>query len=455
MATNSFVRVPPDSTGKRLHAQEHTVDAQVVQVPVHHLADVETPSNTLSVDVRGSASVRFSEGQPTLSGFGSLKVVCGRAIGVYESSLDTYAALFSETLVTGGTSSYTPVESSQVLGVTTANGSRAAMRTNRYHYYLPGSSNIFLMTVALGDLGKANNSRRWGGFDDNDGLFFELQGTTLNAVIRNSTSGTVVETRVAQASWNGDKLDGLGLSGYDISTTLTNINIYWIDYQWLGAGRVRFGIYAPDGSRVTCHTFQNAGQHTLPYMRSGTLPAAFENVNTGVAGSSSEMRVVCSAVYTEGDFADYAFWRFSDVEKSLTALTTDAVAFSVRTLTTYNGKHNSVVVYPETLNVWCDQPVSVTLWQETAVTGGVWEALASACEVNYTGTVDTAAAQHFKTLYFNTGATSLDLDKFFEKNDEGIMTSSDGTAGVWSVLVTRLTASATNATLNLGYKELW
>ncbi len=453
MGTNSFVRVPPDSTGKRLFTQQHTVDANDVQGQVMHMADPNDPTNLQHVDAQGSASVRFAEGQPTLSGFGSLKVSNARALGVYEASLDTYEALFSTIVASGGATSYTPAESSQVLSVTSASGSRSFMLTNRYHYYQPGSSNLFLMTAATGDTGKAGNSRRWGGFDDSDGVFFELQGTTLNVVLRNSTSGAVVETRVAQAAWNGDKLDGNGLSGYTMD--LTGINVYWIDYQWLGAGRVRFGVYSPEGARVTCHTVQNAGQNPLPYMRTGTLPVAFENVNTGATGSSSELRVVCSSVYTEGTFEDYAFWRFADVDKNLAAVTTDAVAFSIRTLATYNDKHNSVVVYPETLNVWADQPVRVDIWQNTTVTGGTWDALASACEVNYTGAVDTTGSQRFKSLYFGAGAKAHDLDQYFEKNDEGIMTAANGVPEVWSVLVSRLTASATNAALNLGYKELW
>ncbi len=453
MGTNSFVQVPPDSTGKKLYAQQHTVGADTVQAQVMHLADGTNPQQRQAINNQGAASVTFAEGQPTMAGFGSLKVSNERALGVYESSLDTYESLFSTITATGGTSNYTPSESSQVLSVTGTSGSRCFMLTNRYHYYTPGTSTLYKMTVATGDAGKAGNTRRWGAFDGNDGVFFELQGTTLNVVMRSTTTGSMVETRVAQSAWNHDKIDGTGPSGFDINTT--GINVYWIDYQWLGAGRVRFGVYAPDGSRMVCHQFENAGQNALPYMRTGTLPAAMENVNTGATGSSSDLRVVCIGVYTEGTFEDYAFWRFADVDASLTGLTTDTVAFSIRTLATYNGKHNHVVVYPETLNAWCDQPIAVTLWQDTAVTGGTWTALASACEVNYTGTVNTTGSQKFKTLYFNTGAATIDLDDFFEKNDEGILTAADGTPEVWSVLVTRLTASTTAAKINLGYKELW
>lgn len=451
MGTNSFVQVPPDSTGKRLYTKQHTVGGNTVQGQVSHLADNTNPEQILAIDVKGSASVRFSEGQPTLSGIGSLRVSAPRALGVYESSLDTYEALFSTTLANGGASNYNPVESSQVLATSSVSGSRVIITTNRYHYYQLGSSNFVLLDVATGDAGKINNTRRWGAFDTNDGLFFELQGTTLNAVIRNSTSGSVVENRLASTSWNADRLNGTGLSGYTID--LTKINKFWIDYYW--TGRVRFGVFSPNGERVTCHTFENSGGAVLPFMRTGTLPISFENVNTGATGSGSELRAVSSSIYTESDFADYAFWRFSDVDKTMSALTTDSVAFSIRTLATINGKHNSVITYPETLNVWCDQPVAVTLWQNTAVTGGTWGALSSACEVNYTGAVDTTNAQKFKTIYFGTGAKAFDLDQYFEKNDEGIMTAATGVPESWSFLVTRLTASATNASVNLGYKELW
>ncbi len=451
MATNSYVQVPPDSTGKKLFTQQHTVDASSVQAQVLHLADHTNPLHMMHVDVQGAASIRFSEGQPTLSGLGSLKISNARALGVYESSLDTYEALFSTVTVTGGTSSYTPVESSQVLGVTGTSGSRSLITTNRYHYYQPGSSNLLLLNVATGDVGKTGNDRRWGAFDINDGVFFELRGTVLNAVIRNSVSGSIVETRIASSAWNTDKLDGTGLSGFSIN--ITTVNSYWIDYVW--PGRARFGVFAPSGERVTCHVFENTGASALPFMRTGTLPIAFENTNTGATGSASELRAVSAAIYTEADFADYAFWRFADIDKNLTALTTDAVAFSVRTLATYNGKHNSVIVYPETLNVYCDQPVRVDIWQNTAVTGGAWDALASACEINYTGTVDTTGSQRFKSLYFGSGAKAHDLDQYFEKNDEGVMTTATGVPEVWSILVTRLTANTTNASLNLGYKELW
>lgn len=58
--TNNFVRVPPDSTGKRLATREHTIDALAVQAQLQHIVSGSNAANALEVDARGAASVRFT-----------------------------------------------------------------------------------------------------------------------------------------------------------------------------------------------------------------------------------------------------------------------------------------------------------------------------------------------------------------------------------------------------------
>ncbi len=449
----AYVRVPPDGAGKKVHSKSHTVGADAVETQVVHLADRTDPSNQLAVDNRGSASVRFAEGQPILAGFGSLKTTGERALGVYETSLETYDELFSVEAVSGGASNYQPVTSSTVLAVTASSGSSVTRTTNRYHYYQPGSSNYVKMTIGCTDTGKAGNRRRWGAFDDDDGLFFELDGMTLNVVIRSST-GTAVETKVPQSAWNHDKADGTGLSG--LTLNIANINVYWLDYQWLGAGRVRFGCFAPTGERIVLHAFENAGTHPQAYMRTGTLPLRTQNVNHATTSGSSELREGCLAIYTEGTFEDYAFWRAADMEALGVTVTTDTHMFSVQSKVLINGKHNHVITYPETLNVYCTGPVAITLWQNTTVNSGSWSMTSdSSIDGTTNGSLVYSSARKFKTLYFDTGARSVSLSEYFELNDEGIMCAANGVPEIWSVVATRLTANATTASVNLGYRELW
>lgn len=452
---NGFVRVPPDSTGKRLFTQQHAVDGNDVQIQVMHVSDHMHPGNFQAIDVQGAASVRFSEGQPTMAGFGSLKVSNQHALGVYESSLAENADFATE-IVGGGSSTYSAQTSSHILAADTASGSTVYRTTDRYHYYMPGTSNLVTMTVACGDSGKAGNKRCWGLFDGNDGVFFVLNGTTMNVAVRSSVSGSVVSTLIPQSQWNVDKLDGTGLSA--ITLDVTKINVWWMDFQWLGSGRVRFGIYGPDGQRITCHIIQNANANALPFMRTGTLPVRFEVENDTATGSSSELRVVCAAVYAEGDFNDYTFYRYSTglLTKNVSAAQT--LLLALRAVTTINGKHNSIQTYPETLNVYTTQPIGITLFQDVPdFTGGTWAATGyqSLLERNTDGSFTYQQSKPMKTFFFNAGCTTVDLSAFFEVNDRGIMVNADGTQQVWAMLCSPLTASAADVTLNLSYKELW
>jgi len=450
----SYVQVPPDGAGKKIHTKSNVISGTALETQVMHIACATNPESHLAIDNRGSASVRFAEGQPIMSAFGSLKTSTERVVGVYESSLDTYDALFTTVTTLGGEKVYDPDQSSEVYRVSGDSGSRIWAATNRYHYYLPGSSNLIKMTVSCGDTGKNGNRRMWGAFDQHDGVFFDLNGSSLGVVIRSSTSGSVVETRIPRELWNYDKLDGTGTSGVDLD--ITKIQVWWIDYQWLGAGRVRFGIFEPSGGRIVCHQFENAGQNALPYMRTGTLPLRIENVNTGITGSSSEIRAVCLSVYTEGTYEDYAFWRYADIDRTAVPVTDpNTVLFCMRAKSQINDEHNSVIIYPETLNVYADQPIAITIWQDASFISGTWQDLSSAGTVCYDCVIDNAEAQRFKTIYVQPGATSIDLDKYFEKNDEGVQTNADGSAEVWAITATRLTANATTASVNLGYKELW
>lgn len=390
-----------------------------------------------------------------MTGYGSLKTSAERALGVYESSLDTYDDLFSIDTANGGTSTYDSVASLTVLATTTTSGSRVCRTTNRYHYYLPGTSNIIKQSIICGDTGKTNNKRRWGAFDDSDGLFFELNGTSLRLVIRTSTLGTPgQEFYIERSNWSDDKLDGTGISG--VTLDLTKANNYWADYQWNGAGRVRFGIYEPSGARLVIHTIMAANTNGVPLVRSGTLPLRTENINTGATSSSSELREICMSVFTEGTFEDYTFWRHADVEVYDVATTTNTHLISMRAIDTINSKHNSVQAYPEMLSVHVTGgSIALFLWQDTSITGGTWVSGQGVLESNSSGTLDTSLAEKFQVFFLGAGSHNLDLTQYFELNDEGILKPTSGPATIWSFAATKIEGTTVSTCINLGYRELW
>jgi hypothetical protein len=455
MPSNSFIQVPPDSTGKRLHGVQHTVDTLPVVVQVMHIADSSDPSRTQSIDSRGASSVRFTEGQPIMTAYGSLKSESERQLGVYESSLDSYDDLFSVATAVGGTSTYDPVKSSTVLSTTTSVGSSVSRTTNRYHYYLPGTSNLGRISIACGDSGKTNNKRRWGVYDDNDGIYFELNGTELRVVVRSSTSGSITDTPIPRGVWV-DKLDGTGISGVNLD--VTKVNNYWADYTFSGAGRVRFGIYEPNGNRLVAYTILVGNSTAYPLIRTGTLPLRTENINTGATGSSSELREVVMSMSTEGDPKDYTFWRSADIEAYNVLTTTNTHLVSIQSIPTINGKHNSVQAYPEVLSIFSSGgAVSVTLWQSVGITSANWNVGTGNSSVmgSTSGVLDLSGARKFATFFVAEGVNNIDLSQYFEVNDEGIMSKADGTAEVWSITATKLSGTTVNVGCNLAYRELW
>lgn len=297
MGTNNFVRVPPDSSGKRLFTQQHTVDGNDVQAQVMHLADRDNPSYLGAVDESGALYTRFEEGKPQLDAFGKLRVSGATVLGDYTFKESLQPRFFSARLSGGGNIVHNDVVHCAVISTTTASGDLVAFTSNTYHHYFPGISQLSVMTVALGDTGKVGLSRRWGYFDQTNGFMFAQIDGVLRVQVRSDRSGSPQLIHdVPQSSWNKDRLDGTGPSGMTLDPL--DDNIYWIDLQWLGAGRVRFGTYFR-GQRVVVHEYYHEGNGGLPHSTSGSLPLCFAQVNTALTASSSEMRVWCASVLTE------------------------------------------------------------------------------------------------------------------------------------------------------------
>ncbi len=402
-----------------------TASATVTPYYVNHsvLVGGNNPKYPQHVDNRGAASVRFAEGAPAFDAFGQIKISDSNMIGVYEFANDPMTDLHAEETASGGTITHDAGKSLMDLSVTTGNGSSAIRTTNKYHFYWPAVGTEAWATIALNNVGTAGNTRRWGYFDEDNGVFFELAGTTLNVVLRSKVSGSVVETRVAQANWNVDRLDGSGLSGTTID--VSKLNIYWIDFQWLGGGRVRLGVMRDDGVRTTCHEFRNAGQNSYPYMQTGSLPWRVENFNTALTGTACTLRHVCTAIRATGKI-DYTYWRFAHVHPQRTVSASNQPLMSVRSKLTVGGIKNVVNVYPEhymcyvtgTGALRLDFCWPLTLTGETfAVDDG------TTVDFDHAATAGTVDAEYWlvHSVYLTPGTHKIDLTEFFNENDEGIL----------------------------------
>ena len=212
---------------------------------------------------------------------------------------------------TAGNSSYSFSNNQSLITMTvgTTENAEVIRETTKVFSYQPGKSLLMMSTFAM-ETPKANVRQRVGYYGAENGIYFENDGSTNYFVLRTNTSGTIVETKVAQTDWNVDKFDSSGYSaqsggaehtgGLEVDKT----NILWMDIEWLGVGDVRCG-FVVDGKMLPAHIFHNDNLNIVPYMTTATLPLRYEIKNTGVTASNSTLKQICSTVISEGGYELY------------------------------------------------------------------------------------------------------------------------------------------------------
>ncbi len=258
--------------------------------------------------------------------------------------------LFWETqLVGSGTSVFLPNESSVRMRVTTTSGDKVVRQTKQYFRYQPGKSQLVMITGLLGAI-KTNVRQRIGYFDIENGLFFEQNGTELRVVRRSKTTGSVVDTSVPQSLWNIDKLDGTGPSGFTLD--MSKVQVFVIDFQWLGAGEVRFGVYSDRNEVLYCHRLGAMNVLDSVYMTAPNLPLRYEIENIGTSASQTDMKHICTAIGSETGFDEDKSLNFSAGNGATTiSVTTRRPVFSIRPKTSFGGKTNRGTVVPDSIDI--------------------------------------------------------------------------------------------------------
>lgn len=206
--------------------------------------------------------------------------------------------LWNNSTANGGTTTFRANEGLVDLDVTTTSGSRVYRETTKVFSYQPGKSLLVMSTFVMA-VAKTGLRQRVGYFGADNGMFLELDNSTLSFVERSLSTGIVTETKVSRANWNIDKLDGSGPSALILD--ITKAQILWMDIEWLGLGSVRMG-FVIDGKFIPCHVFHHANLITSTYITTGSLPLRYEIENTASTASNSTLKQVCSSVISEGGY---------------------------------------------------------------------------------------------------------------------------------------------------------
>lgn len=264
-----------------------------------------------------------------------------------------------------GALTYLANESSSSLDVTTSSGDEVIRESKRVFPYQPGKSLLVLATFVMAAT-EDNLRQRVGYFGAQNGVFLQQNGSTVSFINRHYTGGSVDDTRdIAQSSWNGDKLDGTGDSGYTLD--LTKSQILFIDIEWLGVGSVRCG-FVINGQFIVAHTFHNANIRDSVYMTTATLPIRYEITATGTLSSAASMKQVCSTVISEGGYNEAKRELDAQRTTTLTGISNTLVPLVTIRL---NASSLDAVVIPQQVKVFplTAQDYKVQLVRNATLTG--------------------------------------------------------------------------------------
>ena len=293
-----------------------------------NIATITSNAVPVQLSTLGENQVSYSHDDFTIDSFERVRV--SQPTNVFEY---TFGAILPATVTTIWETGTTGTASTDAL-TTNLYGFNIGMPVNtvsgRWYQsinhvrYQPGVSTVMRFTFCFGAgaLLTANQRDRLGMFTDTtaamtgaagDGVFLENDAGAVFAVRRYMTQGTGSEERVAQSSWNLNRMNGAG----DVADSSRNIvTLNWtkaqhlvIEYQWLGVGTIRFGFETGVNGIVWVHEFVSVNALTEAWSRTGAFPVRFESYNYGVAATHSTT-FINVVVQQEGNPSDIRPWRY-------------------------------------------------------------------------------------------------------------------------------------------------
>jgi hypothetical protein len=384
---------------------------------LYEVVKVQTCSGQpLEVTTASGYQVTFTTaGSPAGDAFGRARV--SEPLTLFDSS-HRYSdnGLWATSAASGCDATFNANAGLVELNVTTTSGAFVKRETKRVFSYQPGKSLLVLSTFAMAPA-KTNLRQRVGYFGANNGLYLQLQNSTLSFVERSSVTGSVVETIVNQSDWNIDKLDGEGPSGIELD--ISKSQILWMDIEWLGLGTVRMG-FVIGGQFIHCHSFHHANLIASTYITTASLPLRYEIENLNTTASTSTLKQVCSTVISEGGYElrgkQNAVGTPISTPRDLTATGVFYPVISLRLKASPN-RLDAIVIPTATsiMGVGNNGFFNWKLQQGCTTSGGSWDTTSSgsAVEYNLSGTSTSGGSTLAQGYIASTtqGNTPIDILK--------------------------------------------
>lgn len=340
-----------------------------------------------------------------------------------------------------GTTNYSADSSSIDMTVTTASGDSVIRETNRVFPYQPGKALEIYNTFTMAPT-QTNLRQRVGYFGTENGIYLEKDDDTVYWVLRSSSSGSTVETRVAQSSWNTDIMDGTGSSGFTLDTTKALIQ--YIDIEWLGVGTVRCG-FIINGTFIITHKFHHSNIGNSTYMTTAALPLRYEIENTGATASGSSLEHICNSVVSSGGFTPRGIQHVAGRGLTYYTASTARTFYHLVSLRLDSARLDDVVI-PTDVNVLTDsnQNLQFKLVRGAAfATPLVWSNGTNSVESSVTNSAVTDQGSVLATRYIvNKGEST----RFTREELETLQLERDNSGAI--VLSLIATADSNNTTMS-------
>ena len=307
-----------------------------------------TVSGTMNQGARGARTQPWYVAPPDygLSSFGEQRVSQPLTLLnlVNKYGVDTKIVSTSSSLSASVTNDMS--KSAIRLSVSGSVGARARMRTKQYFLYQPGHGQRILMSAYHTEVAPPGQVRRWGYYDDEDGVFFCSSGSQFGVVTRSSTSGVAVDTFVSSSDFSVDKCDGTGPDAFTLD--VTKGNIYEVGFQWLGAGTVRWYV-----SGRLVHEDYHGNTLQGPYTKTMDLPvsAGIQNLSSSESGS---FNVICCTVQSENGTNIPSYTLSTGSLVTTTTNASELGILSVRLKDLFSGVKNRGYIYPKSLGIYLE-----------------------------------------------------------------------------------------------------
>ena len=246
------------------------------------------------------------------------------------------------------------------------------------------------------------------------GTYEITTASTATGTFAQSLAGAApTETRVAQADWNKDKMDGTGIDGMVLDQTKGNV--YKIQYQWLGFGAISF--FIEDATTMhfqLVHRIMYTNVNTVPSITNPTLPMYILSKNT-TNNSDIIVKLGSHSAELEGKVKNLGVPKSTSVnDKTIT--TDETPIFTIHSHDLYKSLNNRVEIILKSISastVGGTKAAIIRIRRNVTLTGAAFSAIdsnTSTIHLDTTATAMTGGEELFALDLPKDGSEFLSLE---------------------------------------------